>query len=120
MIVALSSGGGGIFNDEKFYKYLLQNPRKCFKFTSFLNDELSTILSCNKNKKINTSTLEEVKKVTNNNPALVSIYLNKNMDIAEFKANVHTFVFEYISSTFKELEKCVDRKFHEGCDNYNF
>ena len=102
LIVALSSGEGGVFNDEKFYEQMLMKSGKHFKFIKFLNNKVSTSLSWNKER--DTPNLEELKEITGNNPLLLSLYLTRDITIAEFRAKVKKFVLYYISSTFKALQ----------------
>ena len=114
LIIALSSGGGGIFSDNKFYQFLKKPLSRRFKFASFSDNEASKFLSYNKNSRIEKSTVDKVMKITNNNPTLLCFYLQSDIDIVTFRAEVSHFVFEYISETLQELIKCVDKQFHEG------
>ena len=112
MIVALSSGEGGVFTDENFFAEILKRVNKSFKFLSFLVDELSTFLSCNKHEN-DAETLEQVKKITNSNPALVNLYL-KTSTVVQFQVKVDKYIHEYISSTLAVLQKYVDKNFEQG------
>ena len=110
LIVALSSGRGGLFIENQFYQNFLSGMGKSLQFTNFTDGEARKFCTCYKID----DKYKNLKVITNNNPALLhhlKAACTRKDWLARATALRDTYVHGYIAESFKSLKRYTEAHF---------
>jgi len=119
VIMAQSSGQGGIFNDSQIF-IKIKNAAEEAQFENFSDQEAQTFCSC-----MNVQgEYDNLKELTNNNPYLLFTVARNTIRsnwVEEAKSTLKRMIHRYVTDTFRSLEKINQRDFvDEVCNLTSF